>query len=232
MKKINLFFFHFSGGNKFSLQSLAENLSEHIQPVFLELPGRGTRFNEPLLTDIYKIIDDIMEQIKDTFHNPYAFYGHSLGTYIAYLLTKKIIANEYPQPRHIFVSGNKGPSVAPKIYHNLPDNIFINELKILGGCPADFFESNELIRLFLPVLRADFKAYEDFKYSVSQKFMIPMTVMNGSDENYPHSDVMKWQDETNLPIDVSYFSGGHFFIFQHKTAIGEIISKALPLDSE
>ena len=96
----------------------------------MELPGRGQRISEPLLSDIHKIVDDAFLQIKAHINIPYAIYGHSLGTLLGFLLVKRILNENLQQPLHLFFSGRGGPSVQDKDkhIHALPKKEFIKKL--------------------------------------------------------------------------------------------------------
>ncbi|HYC27772.1 MAG TPA: thioesterase domain-containing protein, partial [Chitinophagaceae bacterium] len=102
---INIYCLPFAGGSQLSYSPFVQYESEHIQFLPLELPGRGARWREPLLTDIHEMTNDAFEQIKNGLTDPYAIYGHSMGSLIGYLLTKKILAHNLPAQLHLFFSG-------------------------------------------------------------------------------------------------------------------------------
>ena len=110
-------------------------MANFINIIPLELPGRGKRISEPLLSDIQSMTDDLFLQIKTSIMSPYAFYGHSLGALLGYLLVKRILDEKLPPPLHLFFSGRAGPSVQDKdkdIYA-LPKKEFIQKLKEYDG---------------------------------------------------------------------------------------------------
>src|SRR4051794_37934122 len=105
MKKINLFCLPFAGGSRYSYISFANCAPENICVIPIELPGRGSRFRETLLTNMDSVVTDIFQQIKDRLDEPYGIYGHSMGTLSGYLLTKKIIQKNLNKPIHLFFTG-------------------------------------------------------------------------------------------------------------------------------
>jgi surfactin synthase thioesterase subunit len=173
--------------------------------------------HEPLLTEINAAVDDIYTQIVPYLNIPYAFYGHSLGSLLAYLLTKKIILEKKKAPIHLFFSGRHAPSVIldEPNSHSLPRNEFITKLKELGGSPDELLNNEELLRFFEPILRADFKLSDNYIFSTSYPFHIPITVMIGTDEKISEENVSAWQKETTLPVRILRFKGDHFFIFNN-----------------
>src|ERR1041384_6956218 len=139
MKSVNIFCFPFAGGSKYSYNGFQPFLPPAITLIPVELPGRGARMDEALLKDVDLLCDDVYKQIKSRLVHPYAFYGHSMGSLIAYLITTRIIRDGLDQPVHLYFTGCVGPSEIasqPKTYH-LPKDEFISELKKMGGSPAD-----------------------------------------------------------------------------------------------
>jgi surfactin synthase thioesterase subunit len=65
---IRLFCIPFAGGNIYSYRQLCRHLHKDIVPQPVELPGRGKRLKEPLLTNIAEMTDDILQQIGATDH--------------------------------------------------------------------------------------------------------------------------------------------------------------------
>ncbi len=105
-QKITLYCLPYAGGHSLSYRDFQANVAENILIKPLELPGRGKRIKEPLLTNLETMVDDLFQQIQNELNDkPYAIYGHSMGTLLGYLLTKRILNAGKPAPLHLFVSG-------------------------------------------------------------------------------------------------------------------------------
>ncbi|HDN26581.1 MAG TPA: thioesterase [Thioploca sp.] len=230
-QKITLYCLHFAGGNALSLRHFQAHVADfvHVRP--LDLPGRGKRVMEPLLTNAESMVDDVFHQIQDDIKGkPYAIYGHSMGALLGHLLTKHILSVGLPAPVHLFVSGREAPSVVcdKPDKHCLPKQQFIATLNELGGSPPELLEDAALMDFFEPILRADFKAIETFVYNPTQPFDIPITVMHGlKDGEVTHAELLPWQQETRQPISINKFAGGHFFIFDYLPQMGQLFSQTL-----
>lgn len=228
--KVNLICFPFAGGSAYSYTSYLKFAPGNIKLSTVEPPGRGRRIDQPLLPDIHAIADDLYEVVKPMLNEPYAFYGHSMGTIVAYLITKRIVREGLPQPLHLFVSGRMGPSAKdndPHIHH-LPSNEFREKLKEFGGSPDEFLNDDNLMSFFEPILRADFRSNEMYEYEDdAQPFDIPVTVMVGKEEKINEEEAMTWQKETTRPIDIHWFDGAHFFILDHAQEVMAVISQKL-----
>ncbi len=225
---MNLFCFPFAGGSSTSYLGLQKEFNS-ATVVTLELPGRGRRFGDSLLTDMHAMVDDLFGQLASQLTRPYALYGHSMGASLAYLLTKRILDDRLPPPAHLFVSGRGGPSVPRhEDRHRLPRIEFLNMLKELGGSPPELLADDELMELFEPVLRADFCAVASYRHKETAPFDVPILVLHGKqDRDVTKEEALQWQRETTQEIDFVEFPGDHFFIFQFWPKIRQLFEERL-----
>lgn len=228
MPKKILFTLPFAGGNKFSFREYDAYLKDDFEIYALELPGRGERFSEDLLIDIYDAVEDLFKQIEDKLNGDYVIYGHSLGGLLAYLLTLYIEEKNLNKPLKLVISGRANPAMKPKtIKHTLSHDAFIHNLKDLGGMPSNFFEHPELFDLFEPILRADYQVAECFHFSEKRKVDTKVSVLYGKDESFSLVEALDWKTFTHhTPLDFQQFEGDHFFIFNHIKAVCEIIKES------
>lgn len=231
--KITLYCLPFAGGNSYSYRAFQEHtaLNQLFSLVPIELPGRGRRIREPLLDDIELLADDALQQLlKLDLTQPYAIYGHSMGALLGYLITKRLIQQQLPQPTHLFFTGCAAPAFVTRISakSDLPLPEFAQMLRELGGCPPEILNDPQLLEFFAPMLRADFKAVEVYNYQVDTPFDIGMTVLMGDqDSETPTIYTTAWQQETTQPIFTQTFQGDHFFIFNYLDEIAAIFAQQL-----
>ncbi|SLM33124.1 Thioesterase (fragment) [Desulfamplus magnetovallimortis] len=162
---------------------------------------------------------------------PYAIYGHSMGALVGYQLCRSIENSGLPLPSHLFCSGRQAPSIPikeeDKNFHLLPRHHFIEKVMEYGGMPREVAAEKDLMDLFIPVLKADFQAVDNYNYVDLPPLDVPLTVLIGESEKTTYEDALKWQDVTSYNIGIKTFPGDHFFIFNHIPEIGRIISAAL-----
>lgn len=223
-----VFCFPFAGGSGYSyngFKKCAKNV--RIQPI--EIPGRGKRIVENLISDIELIADDAFAQIRNNLGSPYAIYGHSMGSIIAYLTTVRIVDAALPKPMHVFVSGRGGPVMEERDLpaYDLPRHQFFSKLKEMGGSPTDLLDDPDIASHFEPILRADFKAIEKYQYRQHDPLDVPLTCFIGNDEGVTDDEVQGWQRETLHSLEVVRFPGKHFFIFEHEQEIISIMERTL-----
>lgn len=91
MIKKQLFLLHFAGGNRYSYNFLKEYFDKEFEFIPMELPGRGNRLNEKLVTNKIDAVKDYINQIKSLRNNqPYLIYGHSMGASLGLLVAEKM----------------------------------------------------------------------------------------------------------------------------------------------
>lgn len=229
---IKLFCLPYAGGSAMVYTRWKARLNGMIQLFPIELAGRGRRFNEPYYNSLMDAVEDIFRMIKPELgRGLYAFYGHSMGGLLVYELVRKIETLRYPKPVHLFLSGSNPPHRREheKIFHTMPEEQFKEEIMKMGGTPREVFEHKELLEIFLPLLRADYKILETYKTEPNHPvFDCGITVFNGrADEEVTGDNIRQWQQYTKNQCQVYEYEGGHFFIHDYMEDIVQIINDTL-----
>lgn len=225
---MKIFAFPFAGGDSYCYRDFQKKITEF--PIeTLALPGRGKRFGDRCLENIDAMADEAIQQFQLAKCNDFLFYGHSMGAIIAYRTTLKLKSLNLPEPKLLFFSGRKGPSLntGKGNRHKLPSKEFRLELEKLGGCPKEVLDNKELMEIFEPILRADFKAVETYQYISAQPLTQKITLFHGKTDHFSKEEILTWQQETLQPIEFHEFEGGHFFIQKEWGAIATIIKNQL-----
>ena len=227
MNKANLICFPHAGGSKFSYNRFVDVAPGDLTVIPIELPGRGARIHEDLIHDTPGMVDDVFNQIKGKVMTdvPYALYGHSMGALVGYLVTRRIAQERMPMPIHLFFSGAKPPST---IEDEPPVHLFkreelIDELRKLGGIPDRILNNEKLIHFLEPIVRADFRVIRTYQHQRGLPFDLPLTVIIGTRENISAPQAQLWQQETSKKIELKFFEGDHFFIFDHAPEIMRLV---------
>lgn len=232
MDKIKLFCLPYAGGSAVVFKKWIQYLDKDIELIPIELSGRGKRIGEPLYQDVMAATEDVFQQIKNEInYSSYCFYGHSLGAMISYELAQKIRKQNIRQPVHIFFSGRRAPHVdleEEKKYHLMDNNEFRDELLDLGGTPKELFEHPELLELFLPILKNDFRIAETYvKSDHIDPLESDITVMLGKQDDLTLVKSEEWKLHARNDCDIHYFEGDHFFINDQPENVVDIINNKL-----
>lgn len=228
---MKLFCLPYAGGSETIYYKWKNYLQPLIEVLPIELKGRGKRFSEVFYENLEEAVEDIFENIKDKIvNNDYAIYGHSMGSLIAYELYYKICNENAKMPKHMFFSGYKAPSIPRKEKQIclLPDDEFIKEVIELGGTPQEVVESEELLQLFTPILRNDFKMLENYIYKEKKsKIQCNISILNGKEDDITLEEILSWKNHGDKGVKVYNFEGNHFFINTNLENIIKVINNTL-----
>lgn len=202
---------HFAGGNCYSFQFLKPHLGAD-QLVVLELPGRGRRIGEPLISDIDKAVDDLLVQfVKQGIQDEFVLYGHSMGATLALLLCEKLEARGI-HPACLIATGSCGPGAGKEEEtYKLRGEAFKNALRKLGGISETVLQEEELFEYFEPVIRADFELLEKSNKEPAVPLRTPIHVVMGAEEE-DVAHIENWQRFTTAKAITEVWKGNHFFI--------------------
>jgi medium-chain acyl-[acyl-carrier-protein] hydrolase len=231
MSKIKLFCLPYGGGSATVYLKWQKYLDRSIEIVPVELSGRGKRFNEGFYSSFTQAVDDAYHSVRGQLDTgKFAFFGHSLGSWLAYELGHQIKKKDGLDPVHIFFSGKEAPHIqkAEKLLHTLPEAEFCAVIYQLGGTPRELFEQREFLDVYIPILRADYRIVETYRYTErNSRLNCNITVFNGTEDDITAQELMEWQRHTYGRFELRNFRGGHFFIHDHVGKLAQIINATL-----
>ncbi|MEL6166715.1 MAG: thioesterase domain-containing protein, partial [Cyanobacteria bacterium J06628_3] len=192
----------------------------------IQLPGRERRLSEPAFTRIEPLIEELKSAILPHLNQPFAFFGYSMGSLIAFELTRSLRRDYQLYPQHLFVCAYRSPQL-PKTkppIHDLPDAEFIEELRSLNGTPAEILANDELMALLIPTLRADFAVIETYNYYDETPLDCPITALGGlEDTEATREELAAWSSQTNHNFTLHMLPGNHFFINSARSQLLQLV---------
>lgn len=233
MGKFKLFCIPHAGGSASVYSKWKHFFQPFVEVVPIELAGRGTRLQENLYHSMEQAVNDIYKQIKEQLDSgPYAILGHSMGALLAFELLNMVRSLEHNLPELIIFSGRKPPNQkVDKYRHLLSEEEFKKELSIMGGTPKELLLNEEILKIFIPIIRADIKIVET--YTLREKvnaFDCDFLVINGKEDILTSVDEMgAWSMYSNRQCEIVHFNGGHFFLHENIERISQLIFKNLEM---
>jgi medium-chain acyl-[acyl-carrier-protein] hydrolase len=170
---------------------------------------------EPPFASLDPLIREATRGFAPYLDKPFAFFGHSMGALISFELARRLRAEGRRGPLKMFVSGCRAPQMPNRdpLTYNLPEPEFVKELKRLKGTPPEVFESQELMQLVLPVLRADFGICQTYAYQHEPPLACPIYAFGGlEDDEVGLCGVEAWREQTASSFSMHMFEGDHFFL--------------------
>lgn len=213
--RARLFAFPYAGGSARAFRAWGSWFAPDLDFVAIDLPGRGAQVACALIDHMGPMVERLVTALEPLLDLPFAFFGHSMGALIAFELCHALRKLGRRTPEHLFVSAVRPPHLFPieDPVHVLPDKQFIARLQQLDGIPAQTFESQGLLEMYLPILRADLRLAESYCYQPGPPLSHPITVFGGVDDpTTSNSSLQDWALHSRDACTVRLLAGGHFFI--------------------
>lgn len=229
MERATLFMFPYAGASASVFDKWRPLFRGAVDIVPVELPGRGRRFSETPMTRIQPLAADAVSRLSPRLYaGRYALFGHSLGSVVALEFARQAIRLGHPPPVHLIVSGRAAPQAETSgtPVHSLPDGLFAEKIASLGGTPSAVFRDDNLLSVFMPILRADYEASETYRDDgMSGRIPCGITVLHGTEDG--RCDLADWSVHAEGACCLHSFEGGHFFIHEHAASIAELICRTI-----
>lgn len=221
-----LFCLPFAGGSASVYRPWCNQLKESIEVCLIQPPGREDRHAEPAYTHSNPMADAIIAQIRPFLDKPFAFYGHSMGALLAFEIARKLRAADLPAPSVLFLAAHRAPHLPlmRPIFYNLPDDELVAEIKRLNGTPAAILEDREMLRYWLPIMRADLQICDTYEFVAAPPLNCAVVAYAGAeDKAVPPGRMQGWQDHTTGAFALQVFPGDHFFMRTAQDALLEAL---------
>lgn len=225
---LRLYCFPYAGGSSNIYLDWIDALPETIELVLVQPPGRGTRMSEAPHSCMHNLIEELLGKSSWFTEIPYAFFGHSLGSRVAFELASQLTVRGLRPPIHLIASGSRAPHIeAPSnLNHDLSDKELTERIFKLKGTPTEILQHPELLQLLLPMLRADFKISDTYRAQKKQ-LTCPISVFYGSEDVDDLSRLYAWGELSKSNVELQRFEGDHFFLNQRKMEVIESVKTLL-----
>jgi pyochelin biosynthesis protein PchC len=218
-----------AGGSASFYLPVARALSPGVDVIGAQYPGRQDRRHEPCLQSIAELADGLTEAVLPWCDRPVALFGHSMGATLAYEVARRLEDRGGPVPVRLFVSGRRAPSEdCDDHIHQRDDDGILAELRRMSGTHAAILGDEEIMRMAMPAIRADYTAAESYRHDGGPPVHCPMTVLTGDDDARTSVPAARaWRSHTDGDFDFHLYSGGHFFLVDHAAEVNALIRDTL-----
>uniref|UniRef100_A0A8C3ECM8 S-acyl fatty acid synthase thioesterase, medium chain n=1 Tax=Corvus moneduloides TaxID=1196302 RepID=A0A8C3ECM8_CORMO len=197
--------FPWAGGGALQLAQWGKLFNDSIEVCSIRFPGRETRLEEPFAKDMTSIVNEVTNVLlKELKEKPFAFFGHSFGSYVSFAVALHLKEKYGLEPVHLFISEGHAPHVSYGIINIMKQNCkleVIARLQILGGIPSELQHNEDILKQMVLT-----KAEMDIPFSCD------ITCFHGSDDEV--HDVQAWQELTSGDTSFYELPGGHFYLLE------------------
>jgi pyochelin biosynthetic protein PchC len=226
-----VFLFHHAAGATHNYLPLAAQFGTGLEPVLVELPGRGFRIRERRLEDMDVLASALTAPLLQEARAPYALVGHSLGALVAYEMAHRLCKAGRP-PAHLVVSAVRSPRQVEA--DNLRDEPeadlprLARHLAELGGTPRELLDSPEFVAFVCDILRSDLRLMRSFRRGERPPLPCPITALGGDQDGAVPPEVLAdWRPETAAAFAVRVLPGGHFYLNENPARFADELALAL-----
>jgi medium-chain acyl-[acyl-carrier-protein] hydrolase len=195
-------------------------------------PGRENRLREAPFTDLHSLVEAIASECAALADRPFAFFGHSMGSLVAFEVTRALRDRGGPVPVHLFVSGANAPDVprtTEPLYPLSDADEFVAAVATrYGGLPKAVRDNRELLDVILPVLRADMRITESYVHKPAAPLPIGIAAYTGDADPMVRPELVAgWRAQSTAGFASRVFPGDHFFLAEHRDALIADVMKHL-----
>lgn len=228
--EVRLFCFPYAGAGATVFATWGGVFPPEVEVVAVQPPGKGWRMGESPCSALPILADQIAEAILHENSGPIALFGHSMGSWLGLEVGRRLEQGGL-RPRCLFASGRQAPSVGHLLgpLSHLPDDAFVEAVGArYGGLPPEVMTNPEVREVFLPSLRADFKALETFRPQGGSPVHMPIVALCGEDDPFVTKDhLLPWGQETTGSFDMHLLVGGHFYFNENPMPLQAILARIL-----
>lgn len=207
--------FPHAGAGASAFHGWASVLPSDLEVLAVQLPGRETRMSEPRPLDVLGAAKEIALAIRSLLDVPVAFFGYSLGAFVAFEVARALRRSGEIQPAVLLMASMRAPqlpSLIPSL-GNLDDTLFMEAMSKFYGPVDPILEDPEIKALFLPILRDDVHMVDNYSYTPEQALDCPLRVYLGATDPAVSREAAEgWSNHTVAEFGIRSFPGGHFFI--------------------
>ncbi|MGW3095094.1 thioesterase II family protein [Streptomyces sp. NPDC001102] len=204
-----------AGGAPTFFRPWAERLADSLDVVSVCYPGRQDRFDEPCITRMDTLAEEVAAALLPLTKRPLALFGHSMGAALGYEVARLLRHRHGRDVVHLFASGMVPPHlVPPGRRHVEGDEALVADILEQGGTDAALLADEEFRAFLLPAIRGDYRLMETYAFTGAERALdAPVTVYYGrQDKDVSAEAAAAWARHTTGPTEVIGFPGGHFYL--------------------
>lgn len=212
--RMRLFCFTYAASSARIFRPWNDYVPEWLEVSGCDLPGHGARMSETPIDNQDAAAREVANLIEPLLDRPYALFGHCLGAALAYEATRILRDRGKPQPVRLFSSGSRGPHLGIPLAdcESMGDEEFIEHMHAAYNVPLEFLRDPVMGPEFLPMVRADARMTQNYRYVPGPLVDYPITAVAGeTDPDILWDHLQGWRQHTTAEVSTRLYPGNHFF---------------------
>ncbi|MEU9731649.1 alpha/beta fold hydrolase [Streptomyces sp. NPDC048002] len=222
-----------AGGSAGFYRPWAALMPSEVELLAVQYPVREDRLEDPGAADMHGLVSAVADAVAPLLDRPYALFGHSMGSAVAWELAHELSRREVPRPRRLFASGRAAPGMAVTgQLHRQGDDVLGAELARLGGTSREVLADPGLRSLVLAAVRHDYRIIETYRPADRPPLSCPVHVLTGSTDPELGEERVReaaggWADLTTARTEVRVFPGDHFYLTPRRREVVATVLRRL-----
>ncbi|MFE5288924.1 thioesterase II family protein [Nocardia sp. NPDC056611] len=222
-----LLIFPHAGAGASAYRVFAKKMAADFDVVVFQYPGRQDRAREAAAETLQDMAAGAFEAFRDSTHDsgaPLTIFGHSMGAIVAFEFTRLAEAAGLTVQLLAASSAAAPARIADLPNHPTDDEALLDHMSALNGTGAEVLGSRDVLRMALPVMKADYRAFDAYSCPADVAVDAPIHVLGGDEDEFvAPRDLFAWEGHSRAGIRVTMFAGGHFYLDQHVDGIAELL---------
>ncbi|MGY3553474.1 thioesterase II family protein [Williamsia sp. R60] len=222
-----LLIFPHAGSGASTYRAFSKELSSSFDVIVFQYPGRQDRAREAPAETLPDLAAGAFAEFVESRWNRQAaitVFGHSMGAVTAFEFVRLAEARGI-DVRLLGVSAAVAPSqVADLPPHPTGDEELLEHLSALNGTGGDVLASADVMRMALPVMKIDYRAFDAYSCGTDVTVAAPIRAMGGAEDPFiTPGQLHGWGTHTTGSVDVTVFDGGHFYLDENRDDVAELL---------
>ncbi|WP_157195581.1 SDR family NAD(P)-dependent oxidoreductase, partial [Nocardia tenerifensis] len=241
---LRVFALPFVGGGASVFTPWPNFLPETVEVVGIQYPGREDRVNEVPIDSMPEFIEQLADAMLPHLDRTFAIYGHSMGSLLAYELTKYLEQQYSEIPLKLIIGGWPSPALVESYVRNLKhirDGFDMDRES--DGRVLQVLRDNNLLEIpiedeasvkpMMPAVRADLKMLGDYRFEHGVVLRAPITVLRGAEDHLFEVDQLQgWEKLTSGRFTLTTVPGGHLFIQNPSAQVMRTVADELSAEDQ
>ncbi|KAK5214208.1 hypothetical protein LTR41_000400 [Exophiala xenobiotica] len=196
-----------------------------VDAIAVQLPGRETRADEAVLTNMSEIVSGILGEMETSVGTPDIFWGHSFGGIIAFEVLKALRRQGKPLPR-LLVTG----TIAPHLIRLWQKRDVLLRIMAEDYSPdyllavSRYVDNADFVRSILPLMRRDTPLLLGYQIEEEEILDVPITAFAARQDDMVYPDeVAAWKTYTK-EFKLVEVDGDHWFLHRNRKLLLETLA--------